>query len=71
MARIKTKSVYERIQEKQDEILKTEEMLKTLNYELQELFQEKDDLEMRLLLQKVKEKKLDITKALDLLNIAQ
>ena len=68
MARVKSKSVYERIEEKQGEILRTEEALRILNEELQELFAEKDDLEMRQLLSQMKANNLDINKALDLLS---
>ena len=68
MARVKSKSVYERIAEKEQNIRETEETLKILNEELQELFAEKDDLEMRQLLSQMKANNLDINKALDLLN---
>ena len=57
MARVKSKSVYERIEEKEQNIRET-----------QELFAEKDDLEMRQLLSQMKANNLDINKALDLLN---
>lgn len=67
MARKSTKSVYERIEEKKQNIKEVEEMLAQLNNELQELYSEKDDLEMRLLLSKVKESGLDIDEALKLL----
>lgn len=46
MAR-KSKSVYERIEDKKIQINEQEERLKQLNAELKELFSEKDDLEMR------------------------
>lgn len=46
MAR-KSKSVYERIEDKKVQIKEQEERLKQLNVELKELFSEKDDLEMR------------------------
>ena len=49
MAR-KSKSVYERIEEKLQSIKEAEELLVQLNNELQELYNEKDDLEMRQLL---------------------
>lgn len=68
MARVKSKSVYERIEEKEQNIREVEETLKRLNEELQELFAEKDDLEMRQLLSQMKANNLDINKALDLLN---
>jgi hypothetical protein len=64
MARQSKKSVYERIEDKKLSIKETEELLVTLNNELQELYNEKDDLEMRLLLAKVKENGLDIETAL-------
>ena len=68
MARVKSKSVYERIAEKEQNIKEAEDTLKRLNEELQELFAEKDDLEMRQLLSQMKANNLDINKALDLLN---
>lgn len=64
MARPNRKSVYERIEDKLQNIKETEELLAQLNNELQELYTEKDDLEMRLLLSKVKENGLDIETAL-------
>ena len=67
MAR-KGKSVYERIEDKREEILKAENMLVQLNNELQELNLEKDDLEMRQLLETVKSNGLNINKALELLS---
>lgn len=63
MAR-KPKSVYERIEEKEQEILEAQELLQRLNGELIVLNEEKDDLEMKLLLAKVKENGLDIETAL-------
>ena len=48
MARAKKqKSVYERINETQNEIELTQQKLTSLNTLLQELYKEKDDLEMR------------------------
>ena len=64
MARVSKKSVYERIEEKLQDIKATEELLATQKEELQTLYLEKDDLEMRLLLAKVKENGLDIETAL-------
>lgn len=63
MAR-KSKSVYERIADKKEEILKAEEVLAQLKENLQVLYSEKDDLEMRLLLEKMKAKGLNIDEAL-------
>lgn len=60
----KSKSVYERIEEKKQNIKEVEEMLVQLNNELQKLFAEKDQLEMELLLQAMKEKGLTINEAL-------
>ena len=57
MAR-KSKSVYERIEEKLQDIKQAEELLATLNEELQTLNLEKDDLEMRQLLEAMKSKGL-------------
>lgn len=68
MARTSKKSVYERIEDKLQNIKETEELLVQLNNELQELYSEKDDLEMRQLLEAMKTKGLDINKALELLH---
>ena len=64
MARPKTKTVYERIEEKLNVIKETEELLVKLNDELKDLYVEKDELEMRLLIAKVKENGIDIETAL-------
>ena len=64
MARINKKSVYERIEDKKQNIKETEELLATLNEELQTLYLEKDDLEMRQLLEMMKSKGLTIDQAL-------
>lgn len=53
MAR-KSKSVYERIEDKKVQIKEEEKRLKQLNTELKELFSEKDDLEMRQLFEYAK-----------------
>ena len=58
-----SKSVYERIEDKKQTIKETEDLLVQLNNELQELFAEKDDLEMRQLLQMMKSKGLTINEA--------
>lgn len=63
MARPSRKSVYERIEDKLNSIKETEELLVQLNNELQELYDEKDDLEMRQLLQMMKSKGLTIDEA--------
>ena len=67
MARPKTKTVYERIEEKLNVIKETEELLVKLNDELKDLYTEKDELEMRQLLEQMKENGLTIDKALQLL----
>lgn len=64
MARTNKKSVYERIEDKKQTIRETEELLATLNEELQTLNLEKDDLEMRQLLEAMKSKGLNINEAL-------
>ena len=64
MARPNRKSVYERIEDKLQNIKETEELLVQLNNELQELYSEKDDLEMRQLLEAMKSKGLNINEAL-------
>ena len=56
-------SVYERIENKLQSIKETEELLAKLNSELQELYNEKDDLEMRQLLSMMKSKGLTIDEA--------
>ena len=68
MARTSKKNVYERIEEQQNKILETEKLLETLNEELQLLYKEKDDLEMRQLLQQMKDSNLDIETALNRLS---
>lgn len=67
MAR-KGKSVYERIEDKMEDIKSAEEVLQNLNDELQILLKEKDELEMRKLFEHMKANNLDINKAIDLLN---
>lgn len=67
MAR-KQKSVYERIKDKKQEVLKAEEVLNKLNNELQDLFAEKDKFEMKQLLDHIKAKNLNLEQAIDLLN---
>ena len=64
MARQNRKSVYERIEDKLQNIKETEELLVQLNNELQDLYGEKDDLEMRQLLEAMKSKGLNINEAL-------
>ena len=66
MAR-KSKSVYERIEEKKQNIIEVEEMLAQLNNELQELYTERDNLQMSQLFETMKAKGLDIDEALRLL----
>ena len=61
MARVKKqKSVYERIAETEQEIALTEQRLAELNVLLQDLFKEKDDLEMREAWASIKEKGLSV-----------
>lgn len=64
MARTNRKSVYERIEDKKQNIKEAEEMLAQLKNELQELLGEKDELEMKLLLEAMKAKGLNINEAL-------
>lgn len=64
MARTAKKNIYEKIEEKKNEIIQAEEVLKKLNEELQELFKEQDRQEMELLLLKMKENGLSIEQAL-------
>lgn len=68
MARPNKKTVYERITEQQNKIHETEELLSKLNEELQELYKEKDNLEMVQLLNTMKTNGLTIDKAMKLLN---
>lgn len=70
MAR-KSKSVYSRIEETKNEIQQTEKVLQELNDELQTLFKEKDDLEMKKLFEHMKSNNLTLDKAMELLNLTQ
>lgn len=67
MARSAKKNVYERIEEKLQNIKETEELLAQLNDELQELYTERDNLQMAQLFEAMKTKGLDIEEALRLL----
>jgi hypothetical protein len=67
MAR-KPRSVYERIEDKRVQIKDAEEVLRVLNEELNILDQEKDELEMKQLLERMKANNLNITQAIDLLD---
>ena len=67
MARPTRKSVYERIEDKLQNIKETEELLAQLNNELQELYTERDNLQMTQLFEAMKTKGLDIDEALKLL----
>ena len=69
MARISKKSVYERIEIMKNDIYNKEQELQNLNNELQELYKEKDQQEMELLLSKMKENGLDIESALSKLSM--
>ena len=68
MARTSRKSVYERIEDKLQNIRETEEVLAQLNNELQELYTERDNLQMAQLFEAMKTKGLDIDEALRLLS---
>ena len=68
MARPSRKSVYERIEDKKLSIQETEELLAQLNNELQELYTERDNLQMAQLFEAMKTKGLDIEEALKLLH---
>ena len=68
MARPSRKSVYERIEDKKLSIQETEELLVTLNNELQELYTERDNLQMTQLFEAMRSKGLDIEEALALLH---
>lgn len=63
----KPKSVYERIEEKLQSIKEAEELLARLHSELQKLYDEQDDLEMRQLFDIMKSRGLTITEATKLL----
>ena len=65
MARSTRKNVYERIEDKKNEILEAEQLLTTLNEELETLYSEKDDLEMKQLLEVMKSKGLTINEAIE------
>lgn len=64
MARTSKKTVYKRIEDKLQNIRETEELLTQLKEELQTLYLEKDELEMRALLDAMKAKGLNINEAL-------
>ena len=64
MARPSKKTVYERIEDQKNKIKETEELLVTLNEELQTLFTERDELEMRQLFEMMRSKGLTIDEAL-------
>ena len=67
----KTKlTIYEQIEEKQQAIKKTEELLQKLNTELENLYAQRDEFEMRQLFAKMREKNLSIEKATELLENA-
>ena len=64
----KSVSVYERIEDKLQSIKETEELLVQLNNELQELYTERDNLQMSQLFEAMRSKGLDIDEALKLLS---
>lgn len=68
MARPVKKNVYERIEDMIEQQKIKEQELENIHQQLQELYKEKDELEMRLLLQKVKESGLNIEQALSKLS---
>ena len=64
----KQQSVYERIEDKKQEIKELETLLELRNNELTLLYQEKDDLEMRQLFEQMKNNGLSIEKAIELIS---
>lgn len=70
MARKTKLSIYEQIEAKQQAIKKTEELLQKLNTELESLYAQRDELEMKQLFAKMREKNLSIDKATELLENA-
>ena len=70
MARKTKLSIYEQIEAKQQAIKKTEELLRKLNTELENLYAQRDEFEMRQLFAKMREKNLSIDKATELLENA-
>ena len=70
MARTSKKSVYERIEDKKNEIANKEEELKQLNQELQILFEEQKKEEMIRLYEKMRASNLTIEEALQQMNMA-
>lgn len=70
MARKTKLTIYEQIEAKQQAIKKTEELLQKLNTELESLYAQRDELEMRQLFAKMREKNLSIAKATELLENA-
>lgn len=70
MARKTRLTIYKQIEAKQQAIKKTEELLQKLNTELENLYAQRDELEMRQLFAKMREKNLSIDKATELLENA-
>ena len=70
MARKTKPTIYEQIESKQQAIKKTEELLRKLNTELESLYAQRDEFEMRQLFAKMREKNLSIEKATELLENA-
>lgn len=64
MARPSKKTIYERIEDMIEQISIKEKELANINEQLKCLYEEKDNLEMRQLLQQMKENNLDINAAL-------
>ena len=66
MARPAKKTIYERIEDKENEIAKTQENLTKLNEELSILCSERDEFEMKQLFDLMKKKGLSIHEAMKL-----
>ena len=67
MGRPVKKTIYVRINEKKEEIQRTEALLTKLNEELKDLYAERDQLEMHQLFTLMKKNNLTIDKAMELL----
>ena len=64
----KTQSIYERINQKESEIASVERNLEYLKSQLQNLYAEKDEMEMREVWQSIKEKGMSMEDVQKLLN---
>ena len=71
MSRPVKKTVYERIEMKEEEIKRAEENLIKLNNELQDLCDERDQLEMNQLFATMREKGLTVKQAISMMSTSK